>query len=754
MKTFPILYHKGKSGEIRTWSTWADGDTVYTEYGVKNGKLITASKQVTAKNVGKKSETTLNVQAEKEAESLWKFKKDRKYSETEEGAEEELQLPMLAKDLTIKKLEFPILMQPKLDGCFTYHASVTTDQGCLPIGRIVEEKLNVKVLSYNETTKVFEFKNILNWFNNGKASKQDWLDLEINKTRRLRCTKTHKFLTNNGWRSAEFIASEDLILSNQKSFRLIGALLGTLMGDSCISFDKRGKAIGARLRFTHSNFEYLENKVKFLNIPGKLVDHISGYGSLEKTFVSSVLDIPELNLFYFIDKNEINFGKRLPITQNLLSNYLTKEGLALWICDDGSLRFNNGNLETPILSISTHNLNEDEIEEVCAYFENVWGVSPSKIQDKRLNKPSWSITFNSSNTVYLLSRLRGCALKGMEYKFFFKSENYPQNIENVVEELPLKITRCKNTPPTTKYDIEVEDNHNYVVNGVVAHNCRAMASWDGDRVKLISRAGIEWTVPTHIVKQVAQVLPKDSQFDGELYIHGKSCQTITSYVKRLQPETWSVEYHIYDMPVVDGDDTLTNEERYQALSNVMESCEETHLVLVETIEVHNEKEVWSNERRWVELGNEGGIGRNKKGKYRFGYRSWDLQKVKTFKDAEFLVVDCNEGIGSNVGCAIFVCQNDLTDAVFNVTCSCPIPEKKEQFTNKDKYIGQYLTVKFFDRTDAGIPRFPIGAVFRSKEDLPQHLKTKGDIDDIISKATIKPKLKMKTKSLFDSILEN
>ena len=105
--------------------------------------------------------------------------------------------------------------------------------------------------------------------------------------------------------------------------------------------------------------------------------------------------------------------------------------------------------------------------------------------------------------------------------------------------------------------------------------------------------------------------------------------------------------------------------------------------------------------------------------------------------------------------------------IFNPTCKSrclqlqevPTPEKQEQYKNRAQYIGRFLTVKFFDRTDDGIPRFPVGKMFRADEDLDKSkvkapvFVPKINIDAILSKATVKPKDKPKTKSLFDTILE-
>lgn len=116
--TFPILFHRGKSGKLYSWLCWTSGDTIHTEYGTVDGKKITTAKIATPKNVGKSNETTGSEQADLEAQAMWFNRVERKYSETPEMAQEEVLFPMLAKDYhKQKKVSFPALVQPKLDGC-------------------------------------------------------------------------------------------------------------------------------------------------------------------------------------------------------------------------------------------------------------------------------------------------------------------------------------------------------------------------------------------------------------------------------------------------------------------------------------------------------------------------------------------------------------------------------------------------------------------------------------------------------------
>lgn len=252
---------------------------------------------------------------------------------------------------------------------------------------------------------------------------------------------------------------------------------------------------------------------------------------------------------------------------------------------------------------------------------------------------------------------------------------------------------------------------------------RCLAFWKDGQVKLISRAGKEWTVPKHINEQVAQILPKDSMFDGELYIHGKSCQTITSYVKKWREvETPQVQYHIYDMPIHQGIEDQDFNTRYQNLCVCFMIAEEAgkkfdNLILVRTENVTSMEDVKTFETKMIEERYEGAIVRNSTGLYLFGYRSNDLLKVKTFKDAEFKVVSCRDGIGKFAGCVVFRCKNDLNDKEFECTIMASMEERARMFTEQASYIGKLLTVKFFDRTDDQLPRFPVGKMFRDEKDL-------------------------------------
>lgn len=102
--------------------------------------------------------------------------------------------------------------------CLSYYTSVITDQGILPIGQIVSGKLKVKVKSYNFETNQVEWRDVINWFDNGKLPDGEsfWCikteDHSINEGS-PRFTINHKVPLSDGSKKAisDLVAGDELI---------------------------------------------------------------------------------------------------------------------------------------------------------------------------------------------------------------------------------------------------------------------------------------------------------------------------------------------------------------------------------------------------------------------------------------------------------------------------------------------------------------------------------------------------------------
>ena len=133
MKTFPTLFQKTATGALGYWQVWTEGPIVRTRWGqVGTTNPQEQAYAAQAKNVGRANATTPDQQAELEAESMWKKKRRLKYYESQEEAQGEINLkPMLAQEYNKrrKKIQFPVSIQPKLDGyrCFGYLKGARVD---------------------------------------------------------------------------------------------------------------------------------------------------------------------------------------------------------------------------------------------------------------------------------------------------------------------------------------------------------------------------------------------------------------------------------------------------------------------------------------------------------------------------------------------------------------------------------------------------------------------------------------------------
>lgn len=236
-------------------------------------------------------------------------------------------------------------------------------------------------------------------------------------------------------------------------------------------------------------------------------------------------------------------------------------------------------------------------------------------------------------------------------------------------------------------------------------------------VQLLTRQGKQWDIP-HLAVELAKVMKPGMILDGEIYIHGKTFQAISKLVKKHRRESLNLEYHIYDAPSYFSEE-LTCELRLNALGRLEQVIREKgtkHLVIVRTETAASEGEVYQLQSEFLEEGYEGAIVRTKESIYKFGYRSADLLKVKTFLDDEYEIVGYHAGVGKFETCVIWECITKKGQP-FNCVPQGTFEERQEWLENGDEYVGQLLKVKYQELTDDGIPRFPVGIGFRLPEDI-------------------------------------
>ena len=96
-------------------------------------------------------------------------------------------------------------------------------------------------------------------------------------------------------------------------------------------------------------------------------------------------------------------------------------------------------------------------------------------------------------------------------------------------------------------------------------------------------------------------------------------------------------------------------------------------------------------------------------------RSKNLLKRKEFIDEEFEVIDIEEGSGNRTGTVKHLVCKNKDGKTFNSNVKGNFEYLEEILKNKKDYIGKLATIKFFQYTPDGVPRFPYAIGFRDYE---------------------------------------
>ena len=375
---------------------------------------------------------------------------------------------------------FPRISVIVMDECFPGYTTVLTEtRGWQYISSLVRNKSTEKVLSFNRESKQFEYKNISNWYQLEKSEQQ--LKIYFKKLGNVTCTKNHPFyvVENNQIveKKAETLKIGDECVafpihtkrSNGISPKLsptqYQAVLGMILGDGCLMLTP--KKTLARMHITHgeAQIEYLKFKMNLLSNmqPNKKMQMgVSGYNSEKKIFrlsTQSSLDFKKLYDKIYIDGTK---------TVKHIIDEIDEVSFAFWFMDDGYInaqKRNYGNL-------STHSFSYEENVLIAKTLKTKFDIDSFLCEEKRCNK--WYLRYNRENVEKISFLIRKYVPPSMQYKLF---EEHRGQFDFEVEKLSYgvkQIERIETHIPEYNrvYNITVDDNHNYVVNGnILVSNC-------------------------------------------------------------------------------------------------------------------------------------------------------------------------------------------------------------------------------------------------------------------------------------------
>jgi ATP-dependent DNA ligase len=218
-----------------------------------------------------------------------------------------------------------------------------------------------------------------------------------------------------------------------------------------------------------------------------------------------------------------------------------------------------------------------------------------------------------------------------------------------------------------------------------------------------------------IIPEVVKHLESDTNLvlDGELILPGNVLlqETMKATKKYVPGVSETLQYIVYDIM----GPNIPFSKRYEILKRFVQSCGNVNIILAPTYLVHDANDVMAYHKKFVADGYEGTMVRDDSEGYKIGQRSNQLQKYKDFVDDEFKIVGVKEGDGRFKGAAIIACD-DGRGTVFDCTPEGSMEYRRDLYTNRENYIGKWLTIRYQELSRDGVPLFPVGVDIRNKED--------------------------------------
>ena len=641
--------------------------------------------------------------------------------------------PLLACEVAIDKINFPIYVSTKFDGCFTGGTKIWTEKGLMQIKDIVTNKLNIKVASYNEATKKVEFKKVIGWFNNGIKPANEWLSFGEH-----RVTKTHKVYSNNSWVHAEEYENGGIFVNSDIS----SVITGMLLGDSVASIDKRyDLSWGMSWCNSVKDEQYGDNKSLLISnlFGGRNVSKkykTSGYGTPVAYYVTpSCTNLPfDVSKFYNTDKESDNYGKRKDVlTLEDLSDF-DDISLAIWFFDDGSISYNNGNIKTPRIMFSVPRYSDETHNTFKKLFKSRYNVNANIV---RRGKDA-TITFTTPDSWYLLSiiaKVGGWLCKRKIPDIFKVSE--PKPVEFFTKNSGIIGKSISGSKNFTAYDIEVEDNHNYFANGMLVHNCRALVI-DG----IVYSRSLKPIRNKHVQQLFGK--PEYEGFDGELVvgdIYAKDVFQKTTSGVMSEDGKPDVVFHVFDMWNTPNEDYESRQRVLQDL--LLQDSTMSSVVYTNIHKCHNKEDLLFFLNHEKNVGGEGLIGRTPNGKYKYGRSTPKEQlcmKFKFFEQEEFEVIgftermhNTNEQTRGELGYAERSSTKEglipmdtlgslvlkYNDTQFSCGTGFDDALRKQIWDNRDEYLGKLASIRYMSVGSKDLPRVPSFQGFRDLDDISE-----------------------------------
>jgi recombination protein RecA len=370
-------------------------------------------------------------------------------------------------------------------GCGSYHTRVTLADGTQEmIGKIVDQKLPVEVMSFDPELGRLVPKKVVNWFNNGRAT--EFLEFSVERAgggtgrgrAHMAMTSNHLIRTPGGWREAGELTVGDRVLLTQPhllSETQWEVILGALMGDGSLSEPVRADDESAQFRMGHGFDQitsYLAWKVSLLdNITHCLTSNQKG---AEFADFTPLAELGEL-------RRAVCFGDG---KKHLSWDYLkalTPFALAIWYMDDGCFTLRSTGAQectrggTGRIEICLEAMSPGTRDRIVEYLRDNYDLDV-KLGVRGARQVS-ILQFTTAATERFQEIVAPYVHPSMDHKllprFQGKFAVRPEFVEPEMYPVPARIMEIKvrsDYQDMNRFDLEIEGSHNYLADGIIVHN--------------------------------------------------------------------------------------------------------------------------------------------------------------------------------------------------------------------------------------------------------------------------------------------
>jgi recombination protein RecA len=363
-------------------------------------------------------------------------------------------------------------------GCFHYDARVVLADGSTEkIGKIVNQRMPVEVMSMDPETGEISPRKIVEYYNNGETD--EWLQFEVaagggSGKRKFACTPNHLIFTPEGEKPAAEIEEGDEVLAAVKQYALsedqLKLIIGSALGDGSLRYASDHN-VSFRVGHGEKQREYCEWKQEML-APFAHKIGATGNGIGFDT-------IPMRQLSWLHDAIYAKAGGRT--VSDTLIEQLDERAVAAWYCDDGSFsghyeRWGHGKAVIYCSALT----NEDK-ERLALKLEQL-GMGRATVRDRELMfSGGRARQFHEKVAPYVHPSLDYKLHPDLRGRFGWHPDTSDAHLNGTrltsrtsLKAAPMKVLRKYRKPATPRkrdrFDLQIEGNHTYLVDHVVVHN--------------------------------------------------------------------------------------------------------------------------------------------------------------------------------------------------------------------------------------------------------------------------------------------